>query len=62
MFAKVDYGDHSPMLSEFKAFEYLRSLNIAPYNKYYPSFFFENGYSYSIDIDYLRDGYIMHLQ
>ena len=57
MFAKVNYGDHSPMLSEFKAFEFLRLRNIAPYNKYYPSFFFENGYSYSIDIDYLRDGY-----
>ena len=57
MFAKVNYGDHSPMLSELKAFKFLRLHNIHPYNKYYPRFFFENGYSFSIDIDYLSEGY-----
>ena len=57
MFAKVNYGDHSPMLSELKAFEFLRLHNIPPYNKNYPRFFFENGYSFSTDIDYLSEGY-----
>ena len=57
MFAKVNYGDHTPMLNEFRAFEFLRLNHIPPYRKNYPHFFFENGYSFLIDIDYLSDGY-----
>ena len=57
MFAKVNYGDHTTMLSELKAFEFLRLHRIPPYTTQHPCFFFENGYSFSTDIDYLRDGY-----
>ena len=57
MFAKVNYGDNTNMLNEFRAFEFLRLHDIPPYSKHYPYFFFENGYSFSTDIDYLSNGY-----
>ena len=39
------------------AFEFLRLHHIPPYSKQHPRFFFENGYSFSTDIDYPRHGY-----
>ena len=57
MFAKVNYGNCLSMLNESKAFEFLRSHNIPPYNLQYPYFYFQDNYSFSVDFDYLSAGY-----
>ena len=57
MFAKVIYDDHLAISNECTAFEFLKYHHISPYNNNHPQFYFEKDFSFSIDLDYLSDGY-----